>query len=111
MAGHVVPRKTYFIIFAVLIVMTILTTWVAALEIAAPWNTVLALAIAMFKASLVILFFMHVKYSSNLTRVTVVAGFFWLAILLVLTLSDILTRHWIPQSSGWTTTTSDQTPH
>jgi cytochrome c oxidase subunit 4 len=105
MAGHVVPRSIYFSIFAILIAMTILTTWVATLDITAPWNTVLALAIATFKASLVILFFMHVKYSSNLTRAAVVVGFFWLAILLVFTLSDILTRSWIPQSTGWITTT------
>jgi cytochrome c oxidase subunit IV len=105
MDGHVVPRKVYFTIFAILICMTVLTTWVAALDIAAPWNTVVAMAIAIFKASLVILFFMHVKYSSNLTRAAVVAGFFWLAILMVLTLSDILTRNWIPQPSGWATTT------
>jgi cytochrome c oxidase subunit IV len=105
MAGHLVPRRTYFIVFGILIAMTILTTWAASWDIPSPWNTVLALAIAIFKGSLVILFFMHVKYSSNLTRVAVVAGFFWLAILLVLTLSDILTRQWIPQSTGWTTTT------
>jgi hypothetical protein len=48
---------------------------------------------------------MHIKYSSNLTRIAVVAGFFWLAILLTLTLSDILTRSWIPPSTGWQTTT------
>lgn len=105
MAGHVVPQKTYFIIFTLLICLTGLTTWVATVNLPAPWNTVVALAIAIFKASLVILFFMHVKYSSNLTRAAVVAGFFWLAILIVLTLSDVLTRHWIPQSTGWTTTT------
>lgn len=104
MAGHVVPQRIYFIIFALLIGLTGLTTWVATLDMPSPWNTVVALAIAIFKASLVILFFMHVKYSSNLTRAAVVAGFFWLAILLVLTLSDILTRPWIPQSTGWTTT-------
>ncbi|HEV2348823.1 MAG TPA: cytochrome C oxidase subunit IV family protein [Terriglobia bacterium] len=105
MAGHIVPTKIYFTIFAILIAMTGLTTWVATLDMPSPWNTVVALAIAIFKASLVILFFMHVKYSSNLTRAAVVAGFFWLAILMVLTLSDILTRHWIPQTTGWTTTT------
>jgi cytochrome c oxidase subunit 4 len=104
MAGHVVPRSTYFIIFATLIVMTVLTTWVATLDIASPWNTVVALAIAIFKASLVILFFMHIKYSSNLARVAVVAGLLWLAILLVLTLSDVLTRQWIPESTRWSAT-------
>ena len=110
MVGHVVPQRTYFIIFALLIALTGLTTWAAAWDIASPWNTVVALAIAITKASLVILFFMHVKYSSNLTRVTVVTSIFWLVILIALTLSDILTRNWIPQPTGWSTTTSIQAP-
>lgn len=105
MSGHIVPQKTYFTIFALLIGLTVLTTWVASVHIEAPWNTWVALAIAVCKATLVILFFMHVKYTSNLTRIAVVAGFFWLAILLTLTLSDILTRTWIPESIGWQTTT------
>jgi cytochrome c oxidase subunit IV len=114
MAGHVVPQKTYFIIFIILIGMTALTTWMATLDLPLLWNTVplntvVALAIAIFKATLVILFFMHVKYSSNLTRAAVVAGFFWLAILITLTLSDVLTRSWIPQSTGWQTTV--ESPH
>jgi cytochrome c oxidase subunit 4 len=105
MSGHIVPQKLYFTIFAILIGLTALTTWVASVHIASPWNTVVALAIAVCKATLVILFFMHIKYSSNLTRIAVVAGFFWLAILLTLTLSDILTRSWIPPSTAWQTTT------
>jgi cytochrome c oxidase subunit 4 len=109
MSGHIVPQKLYFTIFAILIGLTALTTWVASVHIASPWNTVVALAIAVCKATLVILFFMHIKYSSNLTRIAVVAGFFWLAILLTLTLSDILTRSWIPEFTGWQTTSS-QTP-
>jgi cytochrome c oxidase subunit 4 len=104
MSAHIVPQKTYFIIFALLIGLTGVTTWVASVHMDAPWNTVVALAIAICKATLVILFFMHVKYSSSLTKIAVVAGFFWLAILLTLTLSDILTRSWIPESSGWQTT-------
>src|ERR1700688_679182 len=105
MSGHIVPTKIYFTIFALLIGMTGLTTWVATVNMPAPWNTVVALAIAVFKATLVILFFMHVKYATNLTRIAVVIGFFWLAILLTFTLSDILTRSWIPESTGWQTTT------
>jgi cytochrome c oxidase subunit 4 len=110
MSAHIVPTRVYFIIFALLICLTGLTTWVASVHMDAPWNTVVALAIAICKATLVILFFMHVKYSSNLTKIAVVAGFFWLAILLTLTLSDILTRSWIPESSGWQTT-SVESPH
>jgi cytochrome c oxidase subunit IV len=106
MSGHIVSQKLYFTIFAILIGLTALTTWVASVHIEAPLNTIVALAIAVCKATLVILFFMHVKYTSNLTRIAVVAGFFWLAILLTLTLGDILTRPWIPGSTGWQTTSS-----
>jgi cytochrome c oxidase subunit 4 len=102
MSAHIVPQKVYFTIFALLIGLTGLTTLVADFNLGR-WNTVVALAIAVCKATLVILFFMHVKYSSNLTKIAVVAGFFWLAILLTLTMSDILTRSWIPESSGWQT--------
>ena len=59
-----------------------------------PLNTVAALAIAVFKATLVVLFFMHVKYSTRLTWAVVVGSVFWLGILLVLTMSDYLTRAW-----------------
>ncbi len=105
MSGHIVPQKVYFTVFSLLIGMTALTTWVATQDLGR-WNTVIALAIAIFKATLVILFFMHVKYSSNLTRVAVVAGFFWLALLITLTLSDVLTRSWIPTPSSWQSSTS-----
>jgi len=109
MSAHIVSQKIYFIIFALLIGLTVLTTLVADFNLGR-WNTIVALAIAICKATLVILFFMHVKYSSSLTRIAVVAGFFWLAILLTFTLSDILTRSWIPESSGWQTT-SVESPH
>ena len=105
MSGHIVPQKVYFTVFALLIGMTALTTWVATQDLGR-WNTVIALAIAIFKATLVILFFMHVKYSSNLTRSAVVAGFFWLALLITLTLSDFLTRSWIPTPTSWPSSTS-----
>ena len=105
MSGHIVPQKIYFTIFAVLIAMTGLTTWIATQDLGR-WNTIIAMAIAIFKATLVILFFMHVKYASNLTRIVVVAGFFWLAILLTFTLSDILTRTWIAEPTGWQTTST-----
>jgi cytochrome c oxidase subunit IV len=100
MAGHIVPRKVYFLVFMTLLALTALTTAVAFLDLG-PLNTVAALAIAVSKALLVILFFMHVKYSPHLTRLVLVAGFVWLAILLVLTLGDFSTRHWTPVPSGW----------
>jgi cytochrome c oxidase subunit 4 len=100
MSGHIVPKRVYFLVFAILIALTALTTGVAFINLG-PLNTVAALAIAVSKALLVILFFMHIKYSPDLTRLVVVAGFFWLAILLALTLSDFLTRNWTPAPTGW----------
>ncbi len=93
MSAHIVPRTTYYAIFAALMVLTAITVWVSAIDLGA-LNTVVALAIAGFKAVLVVLFFMHVKYSTRLTKVAVVGGIYWLGILLALTLSDYLTRHW-----------------
>ncbi len=102
MSEHIVPTKLYFLVFAALIVGTAVTTGVAFVDLG-PLNTVVALAIAVCKMVLVILFFMHVKYSRGLTKIVVVAGFFWLAILLTLTLSDIFTRNWTPIPAGWET--------
>lgn len=100
MSGHVVPTKVYIGIFLALLVLTGLTTWVAYFDLGA-MNTVVALTIAVTKMLLVILFFMHVKYSSGLTRLIILAGFFWLAILVALTLSDELTRGWTPSAGPW----------
>ena len=95
MSGHVVPRKVYYAVFAALLVLTAVTTAVAFVDLG-PWNTVVALAIAFLKATLVALFFMHVKYSPRLTQIVVAGGIFWLAILIVLTLSDFVSRGWLP---------------
>ena len=93
MAQHVVPRKVYFAVFTALIVLTATTTGVSFLDLG-PWNTVVALGIAFLKATLVVLFFMHVKYSPRLTWVVVIGSVFWFGILMVLTGSDYLTRAW-----------------
>ncbi len=79
-------------IFGALMVLTILTVVVAKINLGHPFNDIVALTIAVSKALLVVLFFMHVRYSPRLTWVVVVAGFFWLGILIVLTLSDYMTR-------------------
>ena len=92
---HVVPRKVYFAVFAALMVLTAVTTAIAFVDLG-PWNTVVALGIAFLKATLVALFFMHVKYSPRLTQITLAGGIFWLAILIVLTLSDFVSRGWLP---------------
>lgn len=89
---HIVPLSTYYAIFALLMLGTAITVWVAFLDLGA-LNTVVALAIACTKATLVVLFFMHVKYSTRLTWAVVFGSVFWLAILLALTFNDYLTRH------------------
>ena len=93
MADHIVPRRTYYAIFAILMLCSLATVLIAFVDLG-PFNTVAALTIAVFKAVLVILFFMHVKYSTRLTWAVVVGSVFWLGILLVLTMSDYLTRAW-----------------
>jgi cytochrome c oxidase subunit 4 len=90
---HVVPVRLYYVIFAVLMVCTALTVAIAFFDLG-PLNAVAALTIAVFKATLVVLFFMHVKYSTRLTWAVVVGSVFWLGILLVLTMGDYLTRPW-----------------
>jgi cytochrome c oxidase subunit 4 len=89
---HVVPLSTYYAIFAALMVGTALTVWVAFIDLGA-MNTVVALAIACTKATLVVLYFMHVKYSTRLTWAVVLSSVFWLLIMLGLTYNDYLTRH------------------
>ena len=100
MSEHVVPVKIYFAIFSILIVLTGVTVGVAFADLGF-LNTVMALTIAVFKATLVILYFMHVRYGSRLTWVFVGTGFFWMAILIVFTLSDVLTRSWLAVPAGW----------
>jgi cytochrome c oxidase subunit 4 len=103
MSDHVVPVKTYVLVFFALLVLTGLTTGVAFIDLGAEVNTIVALTIAVVKALLVILFFMHVKYSGGLTKMVIVAGFFFLALLIAFTLADELTRIWSPQVHGWST--------
>ena len=100
MTGHIVSKKVYFLVFGALLALTALTTGVAYLDLG-KGNTVVALAIAVTKATLVALFFMHLRWSSGLLRLVLLAAFVWFAILVVLTLSDFLTRQWIPMPSGW----------
>ena len=93
MSSHILPKRVYYTIFAILIFCTYLTVQIAFLDLGA-LNTVAALGIAVLKATLVILFFMHVKYSTRLTWAVVLGGIFWLGILLALTMTDYLTRVW-----------------
>lgn len=96
--GHAAPHHrasiaTYFAVFATLMVLTILTVWVSRIDLGG-MNTVVAMAVAIVKASVVILWFMHVIHSPRLTWIVIIASFLWLAVLFVLTFSDYLTRGW-----------------
>ena len=93
MSAHVIPTRVYYTIFTILMVCTGLTVWIAFLDLG-PLNAIAALAIAVFKATLVVLFFMHVKYSTKLTWAVVLGSVFWFGILIALTMSDYLTRAW-----------------
>ena len=91
---HVTPLKIYIIIFLTLMVMTALTVAAAYVDLGA-MNTLVALGIASFKATLVVLYFMHVIHASRLTKLIVVTGLFFLAILLSMTMIDYATRMWV----------------
>jgi len=102
MSHPIVPQKTYVMVFLALICLTGLTTGVAFIDLG-PFNTVAALAIAFAKMLLVILFFMGVRSASGLVRIVLIAGFFWLALLMALTMSDYRTRAWTPAPDSWST--------
>ena len=91
---HVIPIAVYVGIWATLMFLTALTTGVSFIELG-DWNIVLALVIATIKGTLVVLFFMHLFYSSKLTKVTVIAALFFLFLLLSLSMTDYLTRSWL----------------
>lgn len=91
--GHVVPAKLYVTIWAVLMALTVTTVLASFVELGI-FNIIVALLIATIKGTLVVLFFMHLRYSPKLTMVTVVAAMFFLFILLSLTMTDYLSRAW-----------------
>jgi cytochrome c oxidase subunit 4 len=91
---RILAKRVYYTIFAILMMCTYLTWQIAYFDLG-PLNIVAALGIAVFKAVLVVLFFMHAKYSTRLTWVVAVAGVFWLGMLLALTMGDYLTRGWV----------------
>jgi cytochrome c oxidase subunit 4 len=95
MTSHVAPVKLYLAVFAALLVLLIVTVAANYVPLG-KFNVVIALSIAIAKTLLVMLFFMHVRWSGRLIWIYVGVGFFWLAILLALTMSDFLTRWWPP---------------
>ena len=90
---HIVSPKIYGAILAALLVGTALTVWASYIDLGI-FNPIIALAIACTKATLVVLFFMHVKYSTRLTKLAVFAGVFTFLILIGMTLSDYISRAW-----------------
>jgi cytochrome c oxidase subunit 4 len=93
MSEHVLPRRVYYAVFAALVVLTAVTVYVARLDLG-PMNSVVALSVAVLKASLVVLYFMHVKYGNRLVWVLVGASVLWLFLMISITLADYLTRAW-----------------
>ncbi|MBZ5671537.1 MAG: cytochrome C oxidase subunit IV family protein [Acidobacteriia bacterium] len=102
MLGQIVPKKTYFLIFGALLALTALTTSVAYVNLA-QWNTIVALTIACCKATLVVPFFMHLRWSTRLMRVVLLSALLWLAILISLTTTDFFSHNWTPIPESWET--------
>jgi cytochrome c oxidase subunit 4 len=97
MSGHVAPKSLYFTIFGALMVGTILTVLVAKFDLG-PLNNIVMLTVACAKALLVVLYFMHVRWSPRLTWVVATAGFVWLIIMFGMTMADYLSRGWVAGS-------------
>jgi cytochrome c oxidase subunit 4 len=95
MEHHIIPKRTYYLVFATLLVLLILTVLAGLIDLGV-LNIIIAMTIAVTKAVLIILYFMHVRYSSRLTWVFAGAAFLWLSILLGLTMSDYISRPWLP---------------
>jgi cytochrome c oxidase subunit 4 len=90
---HVVPIGAYIAVFLALMVFTAVTVWAAGQDFGA-YNTAVAVGIAVAKATLVVLIFMHVKWGTKLTQLYVVAGVVFLLILIAITMSDYISRPW-----------------
>ena len=91
MSAHVVPVRVYALVFGLLLALTGITTAVAFIDLG-PMNNVIMLAIAVTKAAVVMLYFMHLRYSPGLTRLIALGGIFWLGLIVLFTMGDYLTR-------------------
>ncbi len=100
MSEHIVEKKTYYGVFASLMILLAATVTIAYIHLG-KLNIIAALTIAFIKATLIILYFMHVRYSSRVLWIFVGAGFFWLGILFALSFADFVTRGWLPLPTGW----------
>jgi cytochrome c oxidase subunit 4 len=100
MSETIVSKSTYILVWAILLVLLVITIGVSYVHLG--WlNPVAAVTIAVIKAVIIILYFMHVRYGPKLVRVVIAAGFFWLMILLALTMGDYLTRRYLPTPTIW----------
>jgi cytochrome c oxidase subunit 4 len=99
MSEHIVYPRVYIGIFLILLVGTLLTVLAAFRDFPGPLNAVVALTIATIKATFVVLYFMHVRYSGRLVWVVIGSALFWLGIMFALTISDYSSRGWLPIST------------
>jgi cytochrome c oxidase subunit 4 len=100
MHERMITVPTYVLICVLLVLLTVITTTVSFIHLPGIWHIVIGLLIALCKASLVILFFMHALISSKVTWLVIVVASFWLGILLVLTLADYFSRGLVPFTPG-----------
>jgi cytochrome c oxidase subunit 4 len=100
MTHHIAPVRDYILVWLGLIALTVLTTTVGYSDLG-PFNIVVAITIAVIKMSMVIWIFMGVRYTSSLTKLFVVAGFFWFLILIVMTGQDYISRTWLARGHMW----------
>ncbi|HEU5117369.1 MAG TPA: cytochrome C oxidase subunit IV family protein [Isosphaeraceae bacterium] len=94
MSQHVISKQTNYVVFGILMLLLVATVAVAEFDLGS-MNLFIAMFIATVKAALIILYFMHVRYSSPLTGFLSVAAFVWLGIMLILTANDYVTRGWL----------------
>ncbi len=102
---HVVPLAVYFKVFAALMVLLVITLVAAAFDLSEYWgplNVIIAVTIAVIKAVLIILYFMHVRYSSKLTWFFAGVAFLWLMVMFSFTFADYMSRDWMPSPGSWT---------
>jgi cytochrome c oxidase subunit 4 len=100
MTSHIPPVRTLVAVFGALIILTGTTVGVSFIELG-DWNVVVAILIAVIKASLVAWIFMGVRHATTLNRLFVVAGLIWLGIMILLTFTDYTTRSWTYQPKAW----------
>ena len=93
MSHQTITIKTYLIVWVALLVLLLATVGVSYLNLG-PWGIAIAFVIATVKALLILLYFMHVRYSSRLTLIFASAAFLWLAIMIGLIVSDYMSRGW-----------------